>query len=128
MEQTTQNTQQQSLETLSTQLSQLKKQYGKYIEEENLQEDIDTLSEWVKAYHENKPDAADYLQEHGPKLLENIRSRLKFAAEEMQRIEEESPTNAQHFSGGRADRLNKAATVTEKAGEHLGNAIVTEDA
>lgn len=123
-----QETCKQALDTLSTQLIQLKKQYSKYIEEENLQEDVDTLTGWVEAYHDNKPHAAEYLYTHGPKLLENIRSRLKFAAEEMQRIEEESPTNAQNFSGGKADRLHKAATITEKANEHLDKALEHEHA
>ncbi|MFO1241581.1 MAG: hypothetical protein U1E36_00015 [Rickettsiales bacterium] len=116
------------LETINTQLTQLKKQFGKYIEEESLQDDIDALSRWIDDYHSNKPDAAEYLQEHGPKMLENITKRLKFAAEEMQRIEQESPAAAQNFSGGKADRLHKAATVTEKAQEHLGKALEEENA
>lgn len=114
-----------ALDTLNQQLHQLKEQYGKYIEEEAIRADLDSLSEWVDDYLENKPDAADHLQEHGVKMMESIRNRLKLSVEEIHRIEEESP-NAKHFSGGKADRLNTVLKITDHAEQNLHKALEEE--
>ena len=114
-----------ALDSLHKQINQLKEQYGKYIEEESIRSDIDSLSDWIEAYLANKPDAAEYLQEHGVKAMESIRDRLKMAVEEMHRIEEESP-NAKNFSGGKVDRLHTALKITGHAEESLQKALEEE--
>lgn len=118
-------TQSNSFEALNKQIHQLKEHYGKYIEEEAIRTDIDSLSEWIDNYLANQPDAAEYLQEHGAKMMESIRNRLKLAVEEAQRIEEESP-NAKNFTGGKVDRLNTVLKITDTAEQTLHKAIEEE--
>jgi hypothetical protein len=111
------------LETLSVELAELRERYSRHIAEESLQKDIDQLKRWIDACSEEQSESAlVYLQEHGPRMIENIRAKLKLAAEELQRIDEESPAG-RHFSGSEADRKHQAAAVASQAQEDLSKTL-----
>jgi hypothetical protein len=106
-------------------LQALEQQYGGYLEQESLKGDVQCLRSWIESYQKGDAEAATYLSEHGTSLLENIKTKLKNAAREIQRIDEESPMGA-NFSGGKSDRLNKAAETALHAEHQLAEALNEE--
>ena len=113
------------METLYVELTQLGKHYGKQLKEESVQSEVECLTAWIEAYRNGSREAAEYLEEYGILLLENIRSRLKEAAVGLQRMDGESPAN----SGAAADNahhMNHATNLVLHAEEEMEAAINEE--
>lgn len=110
------------LAAVNDDLEQLETEFGQYLEQESLKSDVQCLRNWIASHQAGDHEAADYLREHGPSLIANIKEKLKIAAREMQRIDEESPIGG-NFSGGKADRLNNAAAAAVHAESELGKAL-----
>lgn len=107
-----------AIEILRSELSLLKNRYDKYLHEESLQSDVQCLSDWLDDYANGSPEAAGYLHDYGMILLNHIHGRLKTAADEVLRFEGESPAAA-NFTGGKADRLNRAASAIDSMRSNL---------
>lgn len=103
-----------NLEVIYNQLTNLSSKYSDYIESESLTEELNCLESWIESYLNGSPEAAAQLQQHGYDTIVHIKEALQQAAADIQRMDEESPNNAENFSGGRAHRLNKAATIAAK--------------
>ncbi len=103
-------------------LNQLETEFGQYLEQEDLKSDVQCLRTWIESYQQGDQEATEYLHEHGSAMLANIKEKLKTAAREIQRIDEESPVS-ENFSGGKADRLNNAAAAAIHAEDQLGKAL-----
>lgn len=103
-----------SLDSLQVELDTLALEYGDYLEQESLQADLACISAWIASYQRGSNEAAEFLQNHGAALLIAIKTKLKAAAEEMQRVDEESP-NGEHFTGGKAHRLSRALAIATQA-------------
>lgn len=106
-------------------LTQLERKYTAYLEQEELRSDVQCLRSWIESCQNGDAEAADYLGEHGSALIENIKVKLQNAAREIQRIDEESPVGV-NFTGGKSDRLNKAAKTALHAEDELAKALNDE--
>lgn len=106
-------------------LLQLEQDYDGYLEQESLKSDLQCLRSWIESCQKGDGEAITYLEQHGTALLDNMKTKLQTAAREMQRIDEESPSGA-NFSGGKADRLNKAAETVLQAEHKLAGALGEE--
>lgn len=114
-----------TLDSLQGELQYLTETFGPFLKQESLQGDISCLTDWIVSYQSGDVNAGEYLQEHGRNLLENIKLKLQAAVKEMQRIDEESPSG-ENFTGGKVDRLNKAAKSVIRAEQQLEKAIADE--
>lgn len=110
------------LASVAEDLRLLEEEYSQYLEQDAIASDVQCLRSWVDAYAKGDAEAAEYLEEHGPALLENIQLKFRDAAREIQRIDEESPVSS-NFSGGKSDRLNKAAEAMLHASDELAKAF-----
>lgn len=113
------------LEAVNNDLIELELKYSSYLEQEELHSAVQCLRTWIESYQKGDNEAVQYLSEHGSALLENIKTKFKTAAREIQRIDEESPVGG-NFSGGKYDRLNKAAETVIHAEDELAKAFNTE--
>ena len=113
------------LDALYGELDTLVKRYGSYLSQEELEGDVQCLKQWIEFYQQGDSQAAEYLRDHGKSLLENIRVRMQSAAEDIQRMDDESP-NAENFTGGKSDRLNRVVKVAMSAEEKLDKVIENE--
>lgn len=113
-----------SVEALQIELSILANRYKEYLEQEAVEHEVQCLRNWIDDSYRGHLSAMRDLEEHGSELLGHVRDKLHHAASEIQRMDEESP-NARHFSGGKADRLNKAAIVASRAFDKLKEALPT---
>lgn len=111
-----------SLLLLQTELKELTQKYGPYLNQEALEGEVGCLSLWVDSYRKGDETSGYYLANYGSILLEKIKVRLQAAAAEIQRIDEESP-NSKNFSGGKADRLARAAKAASNAKDELTKVI-----
>lgn len=107
---------------LLTELDHLERHYGKYLCQDHLLKDVCALSDSIESYLRGSAEAGSYLRENGTALLDNIKDKLKASIGDVQRFDDESPA-ASRFSGGKADRLNEAIQVTEKAKEELAKVV-----
>ncbi len=110
------------LEAMHTDLLELEQKHRDCIEQEELQADVQCLRTWIESYQKGELEAAEFLNEHGAALLEDIKTKLQTASREIQRIDEESPVSA-NFNGGESDRLNKAAETVAHAQSELTQAF-----
>jgi hypothetical protein len=110
------------LEEVQTDLADLEDTYGQYLEQESLKSDIQCLRSWMEAALAGDEEAMSYIEEHAVSLLENVKNKLHAACKEIQRIDEESPSGC-NFTGGKCDRINKAAATALHAEQILGKAL-----
>ncbi len=108
--------------SLQLELNALTDGYQEYLEQEALNGEVQCLQNWIDATHRGHLAAMRDLEEFGPELLGHIKDKLNNAATEITRLEGESPI-AKNFTGGRADRLNKAAAIAARAYEFLNEAL-----
>lgn len=113
------------LQLVSNDLDDLEAHYAAYLEQEDLGRDVQCLRSWIEAGLRGDEEAVENLGAHGAALLEAIQSKFKAAARDIQRIDEESPV-CSNFSGGRSDRLSKAAETVLHAEEELALALQCE--
>lgn len=106
------------IEAICASLEGLKRDYGRYLDEDGIRGNIACLSNWLHNYSLGSYDAQTYLRDYGASLLHQIHDSLNLAADDMRRFDSESPA-AQNFTGGRADRLNKAATEVAAMQQHI---------
>jgi hypothetical protein len=118
----TQHLNENTLLLLQTELKKLTQQYGSYLNQEALDGEVGCLSLWVDSYRKGDETAGYYLANYGKILLEKIKLRLQSAAAEIQRLDEESP-NSKNFTGGKANRLAKAAKAAATAQKELTKAL-----
>ncbi len=116
-----------TLHILRGELDRLMNNYEEFLKQESLMTDVHCLRSWIDSYHQGSRETAEYLNDYGHQLLENIKIKLRAAVEEMHRIDEESPI-AEHFTGHRADRLNKAAALASKAERKMEKFLENESA
>lgn len=107
-------------------LQQLSDKYGNYLVQEDLVCDVQYLRNLVVEYNNGSFRAAKELHDCGLELIEKIKNKLHAASTEMQRIDEESP-NGKYFTGGKAHDINKAASLSIKAEEHLNQAFCNQN-
>lgn len=67
--------------------------YADALEGEGLSEEIEALERWAESYRRGLK-AAIKISENGQDMLEDVRNRLKLAADELTRISSESPNPA----------------------------------
>ena len=108
--------------SLQHELNILAEGYQEYLEQESINSEVQCLRNWIDATHRGHLSAMRDLEEFGPELLGHIKDKLNIAATEITRLEGESPI-AKNFTGGRVDRLNKAAAIAALACEFLNEAL-----
>jgi hypothetical protein len=107
------------LEAVQGDVHTVQEEFGDCLRDEDMgREELDTLNLMLKAYAKGpRTDAAKVARE-GAKLLEKVQARLKTAAADLQRFDEESFAGV--VSTGRGvDRLTKAASAVRRARERL---------
>lgn len=114
----------QALDALHSELFYLKKRYGTLLKEETVQGEVNLLTSWIELYLQGSREAANILQEYGPIILEKIRIKLGEAAEDLQRLEGESPSVAELSTGRKAHHLTRASKIVGKAQEHMQQALI----
>ena len=67
--------------------------YEDALEGEGLKEEIEAIERWAESYRRGLK-AALKISENGQDMLEDVRTRLKLAAEELSRMSEEGPNPA----------------------------------
>jgi hypothetical protein len=112
-------------DALHSELIYLKSKYTPLLKKEALQGDVECLTMWIEAYQQGSDEAAEYLQEYGDVLLENIHNRLKEASVDLQRMDEESPAS-KDFTGGEAHHLSRATALTTEASKEFESAVEHE--
>ena len=108
--------------SLQHELNKLAEGYHEYLEQESINSEVECLRNWIDATHRGHLSAMRDLEEFGPELLAHIKDKLNHAASDITRMEGESPV-AKNFTGGRADRLNKAAAIAARAYKFLDDAL-----
>ena len=86
-----------TINALYSELNQLEARYGQYLEQESLVNEVESLRHSIEDCMKGSPEAADYLHEHGTQLLSEIKKKLDFAAEEQQRMLDETPLKHKEF-------------------------------
>jgi hypothetical protein len=75
-------------EELTNELKRLLVRYESALEQEGIRQQVETLERWMESYRHGL-SAARKISENGTSLLTEMRERLKFAADELQRLENE---------------------------------------
>ena len=81
--------------------------YATALEDEGLSEEVDALERWAESYRRGLK-AAIKISENGQDMLEDVRKRLKLAADELTRISSESPNPAPKGEGKKAEAFLEA--------------------
>lgn len=111
-----------ALNRLQHDISSLEENYGEVLREEHTEGDVTCLNNILQdATHGSKQAEAE-LKRHGPELLENIHLRLKQAAEDLQRLDDEGPTT-KVSTGRKIHGLAEATAAVLSAQEHLREAF-----
>ncbi len=99
------------LDSLHVILDKMQLAYGSTLEEESIKKHITLFAIWVELARQGSTSAANYLRQHGPKILAVVKERLNHAAETMHH---KYPTD-QAIRYAAADYLDEAATLAAEA-------------
>jgi hypothetical protein len=105
-----------SLEAVRNDVSVVQKEFNDCLKEDDMgYEELKSLNQLLST---DRGASYEELAREGDALLGKVQEKLKTAAEDLQRIDDESNTIS-NASERRADRLTKAATVIMQARERL---------
>ncbi len=97
----------EEVEALTNDLKHLLVRYESTLEEEGIRHHIETMERWMESYRRGI-SAAHKLSENAPHWLEEVRSKLKLAADELQRLEGEGGNPATSEQRSQEENLLKA--------------------
>lgn len=100
-------------------LSQLSKKYGKYLQQEQVMNEVQLITDSLEDYSNGSPYAATYLQEHGHDILEHIERKLEASLWEQEKLREENPLAARFAPKGDAHHISRAAALTQDVQDKL---------
>ena len=95
-------------EELTNELKRLLVHYESALEQEGIREQVETLKRWMESYRRGL-SAAQKISENGASLLTEMRQRLKLAADELQRLENEGGNPANKEQTVQAEEFLKAS-------------------
>lgn len=78
-------------DSFAVSLHQCLKRHDAALKAEGLGEEVRELSRWIERVYSGSMTALEALEQHGPRDLVELKSRITLALEEQQRIAEESP-------------------------------------
>jgi phosphoenolpyruvate carboxylase len=104
---------QQDVKALVDDLKRLLVHHEKALNEEGIRDQVEVLERWMESYRRGL-SAANKIAESGMELLPALRSRLKLAVDEMQRLEGEGGTPGSKAHSERLDEFQKAITAIDK--------------
>ncbi|MBX7147205.1 MAG: hypothetical protein K1X44_07850 [Alphaproteobacteria bacterium] len=111
------------LNHLCSELQDLLHKYERYLDQADVRDDVHSLKIWMQACQKGDKEIENIMDESTVRdLLEKVKTRLKLASNDLQRMDEESPV-ARHFTGGDTHKLNEAAKVIIETEEHLDNIL-----
>lgn len=110
------------VETLTNELKHLLVRYESTLEEEGIRHHIETMERWMESYRRGI-SAAHKLSENAPTWLEEVRSKLKLAADELQRLEGEGGNPATKEQRVQEENLLKAVKRIDDLTPHLEQAL-----
>lgn len=113
-----------ALDEVLSELIYLQQRYDSLLKQEFIRGEVKCLASWIESYAQGCTDSAYLLAEYGPILLENIHSKLKAAASDLQRFDAESPAIV-NTNGRKAHHLVKASQIAIKAQKQLQYALKT---
>lgn len=106
---------QHNVEELKSVLIELQDTYGTYIDQENLKLEMNFLLKWLDNYSGSSGEDKKKVQKNGMLLLDKIHEKFALAAEDIMRIDAESPTSAENHTGGKSHKLNRAGDLALQA-------------
>ena len=105
-----------SLNAVRNDVNVVQEEFNDCLKEDDMgQEELKSLNQLLSS---DRGTSYEEMAREGTVLLEKVQAKLKTAAEDLQRIDDESNTIS-NASEKRADRLTKAATVLMQARERL---------
>jgi len=104
-----------SIEELHNLLENLEANHGEILTRDHIKQDIKILKYTVEDCIKGSPEAAEYLQAHAKDILEDVQSKLGLDLDEQTRLLSETQQNATNFTGGKIDRISKAAAEASAA-------------
>ena len=99
-------------EELTNELKRLLVRYESALEHEGIRDQIEILERWMESYRRGL-SAAHKIAENGPAWLTELREKLKFAADELQRLEGEGGNPATKEQSAQAEDFLKASRRIE---------------
>ena len=115
-------------EELTNELKRLLVKYESALEHEGIRDQVATLERWMESYRHGL-SAARKITQNGPAWLNDLRDKLKLAANEIQRLEGEGGNIASKDEAIQAEEFLKASSRIEKVLpniEHLFNTEASE--
>ncbi len=100
-------------ETLTNDLKRLLVKYENALEQEGIRHEVETLERWMESYRRGL-SAARKISEKGPQWLTQLRERLKMAAEELQRLENEGGNPLDKSQAVQAEEYLRASLRIDK--------------
>jgi chemotaxis regulatin CheY-phosphate phosphatase CheZ len=101
-------------EALHASLEMLEKNYGEFLKQESMTQEVAILKYTVEDYLNGSPEAGAYLKEHACQILDDVKHKLDGVVIEQTRLLDEVQT-ADHFTGLKADRASKASATVAAA-------------
>lgn len=116
-------------ESLVNELKRILVRHESTLDEEGIREEIEIIERWAESYRRGMK-AASKLSEQGCELLEHVRERLKLAADEITRMEDEGPATpeAAKESARKAEDFLKASRRIGEVLPHMQNIVSPQDA
>lgn len=106
------------LDRLQEDVNTLETNYGEVLREEQAEEEVLCLGCILEDAAHGSKRAQTELKNHGPELLENVHLKLKKAAEDLQRLDDEGPA-AEVSTGRKVHGLAEATAAVITTQEHL---------
>ena len=100
--------------------------YEDALEGEGLAEEVEALERWAESYRRGLK-AAVKISENGQEMLEDVRKRLKLAADELTRISSESPNPAPKGEAKKAEAFLEATRTIDAILPTIGSAVMTNE-
>lgn len=100
--------------------------YADALEGEGLSEEVEALERWAESYRRGLK-AALKISENGQDMLEDVRKRLKLAADELTRISSESPNPAPKGEGKKAEAFLEATRSIDAILPAVEHAVTNND-
>jgi len=104
----------QEVEDLTNTLKRLLAQHEIALDEEGVRREVETLERWMESYRRGL-SAADKISETGVEWLSKLRDRLKLAAQERHRLEDEGGSLASKEQTKKTEELLEAARRIDTA-------------
>jgi|GEM_PF-2870168 len=115
-----------TMDSVYNELNQLQSCYQEYLDQESLISEVRLLKQMIEDCQIGSPEAEEMLRAHGGEILRLLSDKLKLAAEEQERLQEESPAVARRDDGRAAHRLSRALALVADAQQKLDTSLHTD--